>query len=69
MPKNPNHYFLNIALNTAAGVDIADTNTRDVLVVKLDSGKLVTASRRRTPSVVYNASAMKLCDPPQRQAD
>ncbi len=54
--KEPKHYFLNIALNTAAGVGyIADTNTRDVLVVKLDSGKLV--HRIPTPNsitAVYN---------------
>nr|WP_318383465.1 YncE family protein [uncultured Enterobacter sp.] len=57
-PAEPKHYFLNIALNTAAGVGyIADTNTDDVLVVKLDSGKLLT--RIATPNsiaVVYNAA-------------
>lgn len=56
-PKEPKHYFLNIALNTEAGLGyIADTNTRDVLVVKLDSGKLI--HRIPTPNsiaVVYNA--------------
>lgn len=54
----PDHYFLNIALNTAAGVGyIADTNTRDVLVVQLDSGKLI--QRIPTPNaiaVIYNAA-------------
>lgn len=35
-PAEPDHYFLNIALNSTAGVGyIADTNTRDVLVVLL----------------------------------
>lgn len=57
-PKEPKHYFLNIALNTAAGLGyIADTNTRDVLVVKLDSGKLI--HRIPTPNsiaVLYNAA-------------
>lgn len=57
-PAEPKHYFLNIALNTAKGVGyIADTNTRDVLVVQLDSGKLL----ERIPSpnsvaVLYNAA-------------
>ncbi|MCU6663371.1 YncE family protein [Silvania hatchlandensis] len=57
-PAEPKHYFLNIALNTAKGVGyIADTNTRDVLVVQLDSGKLL----QRIPSpnsvaVLYNAA-------------
>ncbi|MND69104.1 SMP-30/Gluconolaconase/LRE-like region [compost metagenome] len=55
-PADPEHYFLNIALNTAKGVGyIADTNTADVLVVELDSGKLI----HRIPSpnsiaVVYH---------------
>ncbi|WP_409429807.1 YncE family protein [Kosakonia sp.] len=57
-PAEPKHYFLNIALNTAAGVGyIADTNTPDVLVVKLDSGELV--QRIPTPNsiaVLYNAA-------------
>lgn len=55
-PAEPKHYFLNIALNTAKGVGfIADTNTRDVLVVQLDSGKIV--HRVATPNsiaAVYN---------------
>lgn len=57
-PKEPKHYFLNIALNTAKNEGyIADTNTRDVLVVDLDSGKLL----QRIPvpnsiAVVYNAA-------------
>lgn len=55
-PSEPKHYFLNIALNTAKGVGfIADTNTADVLVVQLDSGKLV--HRVPTPNsiaAVYN---------------
>lgn len=57
-PADPEHYFLNIALNTAKGVGyIADTNTADVLVVELDSGKLI----HRIPSpnsiaVVYHPS-------------
>jgi DNA-binding beta-propeller fold protein YncE len=57
-PSEPKHYFLNIALTTAAGVGyIADTNTRDVLVVRLDSGKLI--QRISTPNsiaVIYNAA-------------
>ncbi len=57
-PAESNHYFLNIALNSAAGVGyIADTNTRDVLVVRLDSGKLV--DRITSPNSVavrYNAA-------------
>ncbi|WP_318368652.1 YncE family protein [Enterobacter sp.] len=57
-PADPEHYFLNIALNTAAGTGyIADTNTRDVLVVELDSGKLI--HRIPTPNsvaVLYNAA-------------
>ena len=57
-PKEPKHYFLNIALNTAKKEGyIADTNTRDVLVVDLDSGKLL--QRIPTPNsiaVVYNAA-------------
>ncbi|UNK75207.1 YncE family protein [Raoultella planticola] len=57
-PAEPDHYFLNIALNSAAGVGyIADTNTRDVLVVRLDSGKLV--DRIASPNsiaVLYNAA-------------
>ena len=56
-PAESDHYFLNIALNTAAGVGyIADTNTRDVLVVQLDSGKLV--DRIASPNsiaVLYHA--------------
>ncbi|MCU6671524.1 YncE family protein [Enterobacteriaceae bacterium H4N4] len=57
-PAEPEHYFLNIALNTAKGVGyIADTNTRDVLVVQLNTGKLL----KRIPSpnsvaVLYNAA-------------
>lgn len=55
-PSEPKHYFLNIALNTAKGVGfIADTNTADVLVVQLDSGKIV--HRVPTPNsiaAVYN---------------
>ncbi|WP_333850494.1 7-bladed beta-propeller protein YncE [Leclercia sp.] len=57
-PADPEHYFLNIALNTAKGVGyIADTNTKDVLVVQLDSGKLL--HRVPTPNsvaVLYNAA-------------
>lgn len=57
-PKEPKHYFLNIALNTAAGVGyIADTNTADVLVVELASGKLL--HRIPTPNsiaAIYNAA-------------
>lgn len=57
-PADTHHYFLNIALNTAAGVGyIADTNTRDVLVVRLDTGKLI--QRIPTPNsvaVLYNAA-------------
>lgn len=57
-PKEPKHYFLNIALNTAKNEGyIVDTNTRDVLVVDLDSGKLL--QRIPTPNsiaVVYNAA-------------
>ncbi|MEB6377654.1 YncE family protein [Leclercia adecarboxylata] len=57
-PADPEHYFLNIALNTAKGVGyIADTNTNDVLVVQLDSGKLL--HRVPTPNsvgVLYNAA-------------
>jgi len=57
-PKEPKHYFLNIALNSAKNVGyIADTNTRDVLVVGLDSGKLL--QRIPTPNsiaVMYNAA-------------
>ncbi|MDH8080058.1 YncE family protein, partial [Klebsiella pneumoniae] len=50
-PAGNEHYFLNIALNSAAGVGyIADTNTRDVLVVKLYSGKLV--QRIATPNSI-----------------
>ncbi len=56
-PAESDHYFLNIALNTAAGVGyIADTNTRDVLVVQLNSGKLV--DRIASPNsiaVLYHA--------------
>ncbi len=55
-PSEPKHYFLNVALNTTKGVGfIADTNTADVLVVQLDSGKLV--HRVPTPNsiaAVYN---------------
>lgn len=55
-PSEANHYFLNIALNTAKGVGfIADTNTPDVLVVQLDSGKLI--HRIKTPNsiaAIYN---------------
>lgn len=58
-PSEPKHYFLNIALNTAKGVGfIADTNTADVLVVQLDSGKLV--HRVPTPNsiaAVYNPAS------------
>lgn len=57
-PSEPKHYFLNIALNTSKGVGfIADTNTADVLVVQLDSGKIV--HRVPTPNsiaAVYNAA-------------
>ncbi|WBU48823.1 YncE family protein [Kosakonia pseudosacchari] len=57
-PAEPQHYFLNIALNPAAGVGyIADTNTRDVLVINLNSGKLL--HRIPTPNsiaVLYNAA-------------
>lgn len=57
-PADPEHYFLNIALNTAKGVGyIADTNTKDVLVVELNSGKLL--HRVPTPNsvaVLYNAA-------------
>lgn len=57
-PKEPEHYFLNIALNTGAGVGyITDTNTRDVLVVGLASGKLL--HRISTPNsiaAIYNAA-------------
>ncbi|WP_432224523.1 YncE family protein [Enterobacter wuhouensis] len=57
-PSEPKHYFLNIALNTAKGVGfIADTNTADVLVVQLDTGKIV--HRVPTPNsiaAVYNAA-------------
>ncbi|MGK3113506.1 YncE family protein [Candidatus Pantoea formicae] len=57
-PAETNHYFLNIALNTQKGIGyIADTNTRDVLVVQLDSGKLL--HRISTPNsiaVLYNAA-------------
>lgn len=57
-PAETNHYFLNIALNSAAGVGyIADTNTRDLLVVDLRSGKLL--HRIATPNsiaVLYNAA-------------
>lgn len=55
-PADPEHYFLNIALNSAKGVGyIADTNTKDVLVVQLDTGKLL--HRVPTPNsvgVLYN---------------
>ena len=56
-PQETKHYFLNNSLNTEAGLGcIAGTNNRDVLVVKLDSGKLI--HRIPTPNsiaVVYNA--------------
>jgi hypothetical protein len=57
-PAEPDHYFLNIALNSAAGVGyIADTNTRDVLVVRLDSGKLVDRiASPNSVAVLYNAA-------------
>jgi YVTN family beta-propeller protein len=57
-PAEPEHYFLNIALNSAAGVGyIADTNTRDVLVVRLDSGKLVDRiASPNSVAVLYNAA-------------
>ncbi|WP_336215164.1 7-bladed beta-propeller protein YncE [Enterobacter sp. P82] len=55
-PTEPKHYFLNIALNTAKGVGfITDSNTVDVLVVQLDSGKIL--HRVPTPNAiaaVYN---------------
>lgn len=56
-PSDAEHYFLNIALNSAAGVGyIADTNTRDVLVVRLDSGKLVDRiASPNSVAVLYNA--------------
>ena len=56
-PAESDHYFLNIALNTVAGVGyIADTNTRDVLVVQLDSGKLVDRiASPNSVAVLYNA--------------
>lgn len=56
-PADAEHYFLNIALNSAAGVGyIADTNTRDVLVVRLDSGKLVDRiASPNSVAVLYNA--------------
>lgn len=61
-PAETNHYFLNIALNTREGLGyIADTNTRDVLVVQLDSGKLL--HRIPTPNsiaVVYNAARSEI---------
>jgi len=57
-PKETDHYFLNIALNPAAGVGyIADTNTRDVLVVELATGKL--KQRIATPNSIaalYNGA-------------
>ena len=57
-PAESNHYFLNIALNSAAGVGfIANTNTRDLLVVDLRSGRLL--HRIATPNaiaVLYNAT-------------
>ncbi|WP_449556553.1 7-bladed beta-propeller protein YncE [Huaxiibacter chinensis] len=50
-PGEPQHYFLNIALNPAKNVGfIADTNTADVLVVQLDSGKLI--HRIPTPNAI-----------------
>ena len=57
-PKEPKHYFLNIALNTAKNEGyIADTNTRDVLVVDLDSGKLLQGiPTPNSIAVVYNAA-------------
>ena len=61
-PAETDHYFLNIALNTQAGLGyIADTNTRDVLVVELKSGKLL--HRIPTPNsiaVIYNAARNQL---------
>lgn len=61
-PQETNHYFLNIALNIGAGVGyIADTNTRDVLVVELATGKLL--QRIATPNsiaVVYNGARNEL---------
>ena len=57
-PADPEHYLLNIALNTAKGVGyIADTNTKDVLVVQLDTGKLL--HRVPTPNsvgILYNSA-------------
>ena len=57
-PSEPEHYFLNIAVNPAKGVGfIADTNTADVLVVELSSGKIV--HRVPTPNsiaAIYNAA-------------
>ena len=57
-PAEPEHYFLNIALNTDKGVGfIADTNTADVLVVQLSTGKII--HRVPTPNsiaAVYNAA-------------
>jgi YVTN family beta-propeller protein len=61
-PAETNHYFLNIALNTREGLGyIADTNTRDVLVVQLDSGKLL--HRISTPNsiaVLFNATRSEI---------
>ena len=55
-PADPEHYFLNIALNSGKGMGyIADTNTKDLLVVQLDTGKLL--HRVPTPNsvgVLYN---------------
>jgi YVTN family beta-propeller protein len=54
-PSEPNHYFLNIALNTAKGVGLSPIPTPDVLVVQLDSGKIL--HRVPTPNsiaAVYN---------------
>ncbi|MGU3524749.1 YncE family protein [Enterobacteriaceae bacterium C23F] len=57
-PSEPEHYFLNIALNAGKDVGfIADTNTADVLVVQLSTGKIV--HRVPTPNsiaAVYNAA-------------
>lgn len=57
-PSEPEHYFLNIALNPAKGVGfIADTNTADVLVVELNSGKIVhRVSTPNSIAAVYNSA-------------
>lgn len=56
-PADTNHYFLNIALNVAKSIGyIADTNTRDVLVVDLTSGKLIhRISSPNSIAIIYNA--------------